>query len=447
MHRFHLLTVVLLLSLASPCTGQTINLNYAPSPPDNPMKGLVPYWDQADAPNSLPCSIEFNYFALSELMTGPNSFDWGPVEELLDTVSGRGRQATFRVYTEFPGRRMSIPQYLIDEGTEMFEYVVDGEPHWTPDYRDQGLQDAILAFITAFGERYDGDPRIAFLTAGMLGQWGEWHDYPRSDLFATPEFQAQVLDTFESSFTQTIVHLRYPAGPDDEFFAENVSRPFGYHDDSFAFATVPTGDPEDDWFFGNMIAAAGAEDKWKTQPIGGEIRPEVWGCVFDTPSCAPDGQEFENCVQAIHASWLMDSGMFGPMAVENSDARKAAAIRRIQRMGYELYVSTAVIEATDRQFSLQLQLENRGVAPFYYKWPVEIVLGDGSGNVTIVETDWNLTETIPGDEIRWNHSSGIPAGVSTVESVAIRVKLPFENLRPLRFANETQQDDGMLIIR
>ncbi len=61
--------------------------------------------------------------------------------------------------------------------------------------------------------------------------------------------------------------------------------PFGYHDDSFAWATLETGRKEDDWFFQPALRQAGPEalTKWKSQPIGGEIRPEVWGCVFDKP--------------------------------------------------------------------------------------------------------------------------------------------------------------------
>lgn len=73
----------------------------------------------------------------------------------------------------------------------------------------------------------NGDPRIGFVTAGLLGLWGEWHTHPRPDLFADLEGQREVLDTFEAAFTTTPILLRYPAGEQDARLAANADRPFG----------------------------------------------------------------------------------------------------------------------------------------------------------------------------------------------------------------------------
>ena len=48
----------------------------------------------------------------------------------------------------------------------------------SPDYSDPRLVTALEAFITALGRRYDGDPRIGFITLGLIGFWGEWHTWP-----------------------------------------------------------------------------------------------------------------------------------------------------------------------------------------------------------------------------------------------------------------------------
>jgi len=119
------------------------------------------------------------------------------------------------------------------------------------------------------------------------------------------------MDLFEAAFKSKPILMRYPAGTDDWSYAQNSNRPFGFHDDSFAWATVDTGKKDDSWFFQASLKRAGLLDAWKTKMIGGEIRPEVWGCVFDDKSCEVKGQEFDRCVSKTHASWLMDSGMFG----------------------------------------------------------------------------------------------------------------------------------------
>jgi len=60
-------------------------------------------------------------------------------------------------------------------------------------------------------------------------------------------------------FTKTPVLLRYPVGDGHPKDASNAQRPFGYHDDSFAWGTLATGRKDDDWFFVPALRAAGAE--------------------------------------------------------------------------------------------------------------------------------------------------------------------------------------------
>jgi hypothetical protein len=439
------LLVALLIQFPASLPAQTLSLKYRAAPPDNPLKGFVPYVGQGDP---FPHSMEFWYFPMNRLMTGPTTFDWSPIEKKLDEISSRGCQAVIRVFAEYPGRPSSVPEFLIDQGVNVTSYEHDGQQNHTPDYNDPKMVQAMRSFIAAYGKKYDGDPRIGFITMGILGHWGEWHTYPRGELFASKRVQAGVMDAFESSFTRTKVLMRYPAGPDTWEKAPNHLRPFGYHDDSFAWATLDTGREEDNWFFQPAMRSAGSEavEKWKTQPIGGEIRPEVWGCVFDRPGCAPEGQEFEKCVTETHATWLMDSGMFSLAKTKPTAERKREAIRQVQRMGYELFVSQAVIRRTGEQLSVHLNVTNNGVAPFYYDWPIELIVAEQQDDpVAKTPVEWKLTGIFPGDEVSWDAAIKIPDTVSKPK-IAIRVVHPMPGGKPLRFANETQQADGMLWI-
>ena len=198
-----------------------------------------------------------------------------------------------------------------------------------------------------------------------------------------------------------------------------------------------------------MIAAGKqAYDKWKTQPIGGEIRPEVWGCVFDNNSCAPKGQEFEKCVARMHVSWLMDSGMFGQPESKQSKERFENATKQVQKMGYELFVRSATFSKTKEQVSIKLSIDNKGVAPFYYDWPIEVlILDESEKTVGSKQTNWKLSETLPGSEIRWETKLNVAMENFANMKVAIRVVHPMQGGKPFRFANSTQRDDGLLIIR
>lgn len=417
-------------------------LAYAPSPVDNPLRGLVPY--QGDRRSLFPHSLEFNYLPFSALVVGENQYDWQPLEKMLNDIASRGHQAVFRVFLEYPGKTGVIPKYLLDGGLKVHQYVnTNTQPLppakiETPDYADPKLRQAMTRFIHAMGKKYDGDPRLGFITAGLLGTWGEWHTYPRSELFASKAVQAEVMDAYTAAFKITPVLLRYPAGPKTWQKADNAQRPFGYHDDSFAWATLHTGRKGDEWFYETALRDAGpaAEKKWKTQPIGGEIRPEAWGHVFDDSTTIKEVQDFVQCVEATHVTWLMDSGMFRKkQPVERIERAK----KKVGRMGYEFHVKAVTMHPVmDRYLTLEMEVVNRGVAPFYYDWSIELGLLQDGKVVTSSKATSHLTGLLPGEPHLWKESLALGKLPAGEYQVALRVPNPLKNGHPLRFANATQ---------
>lgn len=439
------IAALLFLSLNSGAA-ERVELRYAPSPVENPLKGLVPY---ASATNvNFPHSMEFNYLAYSDLVKGYDEFDWSSLERLLNDISGRGHQAVIRIFLEYPGKTNVIPQFLIEDGLVVHKYVntntapLPPKEVETPDYENQGLRRSLKNFIAAFGEKYDGDVRLGFITAGLLGTWGEWHTYPRGELFASKLVQAEVMDAYAAAFKITPILLRYPAGEQTWGKASNAERPFGFHDDSFAWATLDTGRPEDSWFYIPALKQAGplAEEKWREHPIGGEIRPEAWGKVFDKVPGDSNIQDFRKCVEQTHASWLMDTGMF---QTKPSDERRRRAEAEVQHMGYEFHIPSIEFSKTDAKLTVAVELENRGVAPFYYDWPLEYGLLSDGREIKVFPASGSLTRLLPGDIARkWSDAidlSSVPAGKYVL---ALRVVNPLSNGIPLRFANAAQDRDA-----
>ncbi len=412
-----------------------------PSPADNPLKGLVPYADSAgEGESHFPHSLEFDYLPLAKLMRGESSFDWEPLEALLKKIAARGNQAIFRIWTEYPGQKSGLPKYLREQGVKVTEWKNPSEKEtcYSPDYEDERVVSAMEAFIAALGQRYDGDSRIGFITAGLLGSWGEWHTSPRGDLFASPKTQRRVLEAYDKAFHKSPILLRYPMGKENEHRATNAQYRMGFHDDSFAWGTLDRG-KESDWFFMHILKKAGdaALNKWRTQPIGGEVRPELWGQVFDAKPAHPQAQDFAECVRQTHVSWLMESGMFKEQAPA---ARCAGAVAQVQRMGYDFYVSTAEITRADSKVRLRLTVLNQGVAPFYANWPVELAALGADGKIAYRwPVDWKLTALLPGEEAReWKATLTLPKEPLAGLVLALRVIHPLPNGKALRFANADQ---------
>jgi hypothetical protein len=408
-------------------------LDYAPAPVDNPLKGLVPY--QGDRRDRFPHSLEFNYLPYASLVKGDDTFAWEPLERLLDDVASRGHQAIIRVYLEYPGKSGAIPEFLVREGLRVTQWKTGPSERSqveSPDYADPNLRRSLRQFIAALGRRYDGDPRLGFITAGLLGLWGEWHSHPCADLFAPPAVQEEVMAAYAAAFTRTPVLLRYPS-------AGNAGRGFGYHDDSFAWATLATGRKADAWFYLAKLQAAGpaALETWKTRPIGGEIRPEAWGQVFDDPPADARIQDFLRCVEATRVSWLMDSGVFRK---DLSPARRQRAEAGVRRMGYEYHARAVSLgEPRDGVLPVRLEVENRGVAPFYADWRPEWALLKGPEVARTFPTSGRVQGLLPGEPARvWADAlplSGVPPGDYIL---ALRVPNPLPGGKPLRFANATQ---------
>jgi len=412
------------------------SLGRSTSPTNNPLKGFMPYSGNY---TTFPHSMEWNYLSLRSLMSGPTTFNWSSLDTLLNSVAGRGHQTVFRIYLDYPGKTTGIPQYLLDAGlaTNSYNDYGNNGKSLSPDYENPLLRQALTNFIAALGARYDSDPRIGFITVGLLGFWGEWHTYPHEEWFASASVQDQVLTAFTNAFRQTRLLVRYPNKTGS---LSPATLPIGYHDDSFAYSTIAP----PSWHFLGQMAEAGETNKWRTQPIGGEVRPEVQSCMWDTnqPSCVPSGQSFDLCVDRTHASWMLNHGAFSPGFTGN---QRTLALAGSARLGYELYVTNAILVDASVSGSLRvdLQLQNTGVAPFYYDWPVQ--LGARNSSNVLVKTwttTWKLSPLLPtATNTLWTWSQaghGLQAGLHTL---LLRVQNPLTNGVPFRFANVAQDAD------
>lgn len=404
-------------------------LEYAPASAQNPLKGFVPYTESGDA---FPHSMEWFYLPLKDLQIGEDRFTWKALDARLDAIARRGHQAVFRVYLDYPDTEYGVPAFLAQVARHPYTDHGNGTHHtsYSPDYADPALRRALTHFITALGRRYDGDPRIGFLTVGLLGYWGEWHTYPHSDWFASTSVQNEILDAFTQAFPRTKLLMREPKSGTNA-----AHRALGYHDDSFAYETL--GPP--DWHFWGKVAAQGAAEKWKTEAIGGELRPEVQKCIWDDAPCNPPGQEFGLCVRTTHASWLLNQGAFNGLKGPQRDRALAAA----RQMGYEFFVSQAEIQLSSGQLQTTLYVRNTGVAPFYYDWKVRFGLLDASGKlVQTWDADAKLTGILPGaPDTVWKWKGVIKTLKAGRYTLLVQIANPLPTGSPVRFANAAQDRD------
>lgn len=441
---FVLVSCLLKISF-SQTSGHQSHIIVANTNPDplaaNPLKGWVPYENPG---TNYPYSMEMFYVPLSGTQTGFNTFDWSDFERKINSAAYRACQSIVRFYLDYPGRPSAIPQFLLDDGLVIHNYTYNGGGI-IPDYEDQNLRIALINFIAAFGLKYNGDSRLAFIEVGLLGFWGEWHCGPYNGSANYPNFEPsvtvrnEILKAYQNAFTKTQLLCRSPN------YGNVASMNFGYHDDSFGFSTLPY----NNWHFMDYINKSGEQNNWENFPNGGELRPEVqaeyfsknpWGVgiIEGTRSSEP----WNECLAQTHISWLMNYSYQNYSGPAGTNAILAAS-----QMGYDFRVINAYydnISTTDPLY-LGIDVENIGVAPFYYEWEFKVGVKQNGTLVNSWSTGWNL-RIISADKIvrKFEYSQsahGLPSGTY---NICIKIINPLPNGRILSFSNLGQNTDGWL---
>lgn len=436
----------------------------AQAPFPNPLKGLTSFYE--NEPISHPHSLEWVYWKLSDVVvgvdgSGNNIYDWSRFDAALNNVAQRGHQACVRFYTYYPNdtsRAGAMPSFL---HPTTYPWTDGQGTQYAPNFNDPNVVKCMTQFITALGNRYDHpnvNSRIAFITAGLIGFWGEWHAYTgnsgwNESAVLNDTTKGQIAKKFQDSFQNIPVLLRYPLlSPAQSSGANPIN--FGYHDDSFAFAT--TGAVS--WYFQPLLSAAGllnsGNEIWWSKPIGGEIYPGIQGDVFHSSS-----QNYSNWnagVAAVHPTWMM-AAQYMMNNPNSSSADYQNGFNASAQMGYNIRVHAAYFpNSTSRNSNMYLGVifTNSGLAPFFYKWNLQMGLRNQStGNITTWNTNWDLRQVRPDwqDYFFEYTTSSTPAsrglGAGTYD-VCIKHWNPLEgtypNTLPFRFGTQGQWADGWM---
>lgn len=87
------------------------------------------------------------YYSLSDLMTGPDQFNWTKMDKNLAAAAGRKHHHIIRVAMDRPDANPAMPKYFKDHGVKIVAaYESSGQ---CPDYKNSYLQGELLAPITA----------------------------------------------------------------------------------------------------------------------------------------------------------------------------------------------------------------------------------------------------------------------------------------------------------
>jgi len=337
------------------------------------------------------------------------------------------------------------------------------------DYSNTLFLSACSALIMELGSVYDGDPRIAHIEVGFLGHEGNWsnalaydHSVDRYTFSrkAPAESINLLVSAFDEAFDITKISGRYLDTLDNELETTNRLLPIrptaltsvdidvGLNDTNFTKTTLGRGSG----YTQVQQSFYGVADNYLTKMRVAEIDPietRFWN-VFRTRGASLTYQDLGESLLS-----------FRPSIISFDDGYKELdRIRRLPQysnpilyqrqlestiaMGYNFHVSLSYLPNVvfeDEQFYVSLTVENNGVAPFYYNWPMILTFTDGSTFLDI-QTPWDIRQATPGTKIYFYFVpvNQIKANFSTPSelTVLLSIQKPANFIQPIQFANEEQ---------
>ncbi len=399
------------------------------APLDNPLKGYCVYTNAGKIHR--PYSMVFLYLPWKKLepVEGRYAFDewekkaWGHKAAV-------GKHVVLRVFADYPKKPPAMPEWLLKKGVTQKAY----KPHGgglSPDYEHPAMVLALERLIAAMGERYNKHPRVAFVQLGLLGFWGEWHTYPRDELFASEKTQRRVLEAYRKAFPDKQLMARYADGPPGEY------PKMGFHDDMFPEDT----DNGKEWSFLERLRRAKRIDSWKTTIIGGEMAPDAAKKWL--------GRKWDFTLEMAKRSHFTWVGPYGPSLEERTSKEFIERSDQLVRLlGYQ-YRLTEIRHPGKARAGHPAKViiggVNEGVAPFYYRWSVQLAWLDARGEVvSSVTLKDDLRKWLPGEFVI--EAENLAPAKAGSYRLALGIEDPWTRKPAIRFANDLPVVRGWTIL-
>jgi hypothetical protein len=171
----------------------------------NPMRGLYRWNAQEIAPQPRPAFDTYTEYSWRDLEPEYGRYDFTAIERDLVQAQREGRRLSFRMYALARGEGVAVPAYLV----ALMPQAWRSQQSYIPDWNDPDFLARAAALITALSQRYDNDPRLAWVGIGLYGDKGKWDmsafEYPApSGALDMGEAQLTALvDSYVAAFSHT----------------------------------------------------------------------------------------------------------------------------------------------------------------------------------------------------------------------------------------------------
>lgn len=361
----------------------------------NPFMGWAP--DAKYKDYIQPHSLVYANLYWSDLEPSKGNYDFKNIEEKFnfDYWKSKNIKMIIRIVLDYPNKEnsMQIPKWLYDE--------IDGDGVWydisygkgfSPNYENKTLIYYHEKLIKALGERYNSSSEIAFIELGSIGHWGEWHTYEDDKIklkFPDESSANEYVKPYLQYFPNKIMMMRRPFKIakqnnfglfNDMIGDKNSTDKFLYWvNNGYYNELLKTDEPE-------------MKDFWKSAPSGGEF---AYGDQNINYFKKFSIEAIIDQLKSLHTTFI------GPNCPADKDNKyKESYDRILNTIGYKFVIEESKYFKSNftNKINIKLKIKNKGIAPFYFNWPVEFVLIDKENNIknkTLLKED--IRNWLPGE--------------------------------------------------
>ena len=447
------LTAIITLALALLTTSTVIaseastTVSYNPkeisSVLNNPYMGWAPW--ASGGPYQQPHRLVYINATWRELepTKGNYAFDKLESSNKFSYWTSKGVKIILRINMDYPEptSHKDIPDWLYEEiNGDGTWYDIDWGKGFSPNYTNTKLIAYHKELIRALAARYNNDNRVPMIALGSVGQWGEFHT-KKSAGFTIPFPGVAVTDQYVQPyvdyFTNKILLMRRPfqIAKDNQMGLFNDS--FGSKAQTYDYFNDYIANGYKDYLTGETHPSM--NDYWKTAPSGGEIA-NYPGTMYLQDSTIETSLQM---LRDSHTSWL---GPCSPGLQAAGTSLQSNFDKMLTTMGYRFVIQSVSHESniiSGSTLAVNMDWVNRGVAPFYYSWPLELSLADASGNIVAQTTvNEDIRTWLPGTKqvvTAVNIPTSLAAGSYTLCAAIID---PETNQPGIDLAIEGRRSDG-----
>ena len=347
-----------------------------------------------------------------------NEFNYAFIEDILNKAREKGQTVMFRLMPHSTCERDDVPNWLKEimpcpkrpAGMRVKDSPTD--PRYLKLFGNA---------VEKLGLKFDGNPTLDCVDISLGGSWGEGHQgFPLED-------EKALMDVYIRVFKNT--KLLGQLSNAEMLNYVSFKRAIGWRGDG-------VGSPKHMNELYPVYISKINENLWKTAPVSFE---SYWWI-------SEWYRHNWNIDDIINATLNLHVSTFNTKSFPIQNCLKEKIDNWLIKMGYRFVINQIECEKTAKigeDFTLNLNLTNKGVAPIYNKIPFKLKLSNKGEEVELI-TGVDITKWLPGSYAEVI-TVKIPKTLKQGE-YTLSVGICGDNLPTVKFANEGEYSNGFFTL-